>query len=168
MTREIILTQGKVALVDDEDFEWLNQWKWCASRSRSKWYALRYVKMPGIKGTRFVVRMHRIILETPKDIFIDHIDMNSLNNQRNNLRFATNAENRCNVQKQSTSTSGYKGVSFHKHRGLWQARIMTKGKSIHLGYFDTAEEAATAYDEAAKKYHGEFARLNFNGENYDR
>lgn len=92
---------------------------------------------------------------------VDHIDGNKLNNTRGNLRIASNAENKMNRDKQSNNTSGYKGVSFHKKYKKWRAIIGIQGKSIHLGYFSDAVEAAKAYDDSARKYHGEFARTNF-------
>lgn len=159
--KQIPLTQGKIALVDNADFEHLNQWKYYAVRSRGKWYAAR---SPSRKlGKRKNIFMHNDIMQTPPDKEVDHIDRDGLNNQRYNLRLAVHLQNSGNRGKQSDNTSGYKGAYFHKlrHSRPWGANIGVDGTLIHLGYFYTVEEAARAYDQAAKKYFGEFANLNF-------
>ena len=157
MTRQIPLTQGKVARVSDHRFEWLNRWKWCARFQRGIWYAVRN---EGKFPFRKTILMHRAIMGvTDRKIQVDHRDGDGLNNQDDNLRVATNAENSRNRGKQKNNTSGFKGVSPYgkKHR----AYIRVDGKTIYLGSFSTAEEAARAYDAVAKKYHGPFASLNF-------
>jgi hypothetical protein len=156
--KEILLTQGKVTLVDDEDFEYLNQWKWYVKKycqnSHNTFYAARVVIEEGKHRTIF---MHREILELKAGERCDHEDQDGLNNQRYK---ATVGQNRANSK--STAISGYKGVYFDNKASTprWLARIMTNKKFLYLGSFPTKEEAALAYNQAALKYHGEFAYLN--------
>lgn len=105
--------------------------------------------------------MHRVIANTPAGVFTDHVDGDTLNNQCSNLRDATNAQNLQNRGKQQNNTSGYKGVSWHKGHGAFGATIGDDNNLRHLGYFATAEDAARAYDKAARELHGEFAITNF-------
>lgn len=151
----IPLTQGQFATVDPADFEELSQHKWCAWRHRRTWYAVRAVQRDGKSIT---IRMHNVIMGAKG---IDHIDGNGLNNTRANLRLATPGQNVFNRDKPSSNTSGYKGVHWYEARRKWQAYIQVEGKRKHLGYHPTAEEAAIAYDIAARELHGEYARLNF-------
>lgn len=145
----IPLTQGKVAIVDDEDYETLIQFTWSAHRSRNCWYA-----RTRIQGMQF--GMHELVLG---EKYVDHINRNGLDNRRENLRFCTNSQNQMNKGKQSGSYySRYKGVT--RHRSGWMVRIQVNGKRIQVGYFKVEEDAAVAYNMAALKYHGEFARLN--------
>lgn len=159
--KQIPLTKGLFALIDDEDFEWLSQIKWHAhkdSNTKDTYYA--YCKHPDKNST---LAMHRIILGiTDPAILIDHRNGNALDNQRDNLRISTHAQNMQNQKINSKNTSGFKGVGFRKDSGLWRARISVNGKRITLGHFNTAEEAAIAYNEAAEneKFYGAFARLN--------
>lgn len=147
----IPLTQGKVAIVDADDFDWLNQWKWCASEQHNRWYAHQ-----GCNGNA----MHRVILNAPCGIDVDHIDNDGLNNRRNNLRLATKQQNACNAKIRKDNVTGYKGVSFNKSRNKFQAKIVVNGKHIYLGLFDDKIYAAKIYNEAAVVFHGAFARLN--------
>lgn len=159
MTKQISLTQGLFATVDDTDFEFLNQWKWCAhTKDGKKFYAVRSgLRLPFQK----TIYMHRVIMNTPDDMDVDHRDGNGLNNTRGNLRNCTNTQNQRNREKLSNNTSGYKGVTWNKEREKWVAQIKVNGKLIRLGRFSKIEDAAHAYDQAAKKYFGEFARTNF-------
>ncbi len=152
--KQIRLTQGMVALVDDEDFEWLSRRKWFAHKIRNAWYAASH----GSDG-RFY--MHRVIMNAPTNKLVDHVDGDGLNNQKNNLRFASNAENLWNQDKHKNNTSGYKGVHFDKKSQIWIAQIRSAVGQRNIGQFSTPQEAAHAYDEAAKELHGQFAHLNF-------
>jgi hypothetical protein len=161
--KEIKLTKGKVALVDDQDFEWLSKWRWKAVKGGRKtisFYAMR-------TAYKCSISMHRAILNiTNPSLKTDHIDRNGLNNQRHNLRIATARQNSQNESLQPGCSSLYKGVSFYKATERWRAyiripNIKGRGNSLHLGYFKNEIDAAKAYDEAAIKYHLEFASLNF-------
>lgn len=152
--KEIKLTQGYVAFVDDEDFEYLNQWKWHAFNSRGILYATSYFCARNKQAYRF---MHRTIMDTPKNMVVDHIDHNGLNNQRSNLRNCTRSQNGSN--RHSSGRSGYLGVTYN---GKYiSSHIQSKGAVIHLGYCDNEIQAAKRYDAAARFFHGEFANPNF-------
>lgn len=157
MAKEIPLTRGKVAIVDDEDFEWLNQWKWYYD---STGYAVRGVWDKEVNKQR-KVRMHRVILGvTDPKIHVDHADGNPLNNTRGNLRVCTHQQNHMNERKRKNCCSQYKGVCFDKRAGKWRAYIKKDGKQIHLGLYVDEKEAARAYNDAAFFLFGEFACLN--------
>lgn len=152
--KRIPLTQGKEALVDDQDYDYLMQWKW---RVTSNGYAVWG------DGHEHLVLMHRDIAKRTYqrcEARVDHIDRDRLNNQRHNLRLATQSENGANRGPNRNNTSGFKGVFLHRHTGLWRAEICKDRKRICLGYFTDKIEAAKAYNEAALKYFGEFAYLN--------
>ena len=153
--KEIQLTQGKVALVDDEDFEYLNQRKWCARKHRNTFYA---TTSEWINKKSQNISMHRLILDGCRKQ-IDHADSNGLNNQKYNLRRCTSQENNRNRKPYLGKSSIYKGVSFSKN--IYRAQISINRKPILLGRFSLEIEAAKAYDEAAKLYFKEFAYLNF-------
>lgn len=155
--RTIPLSQGQFAIVDVEDYEWLNQWKWTAwwsSKTRS-FYAVRneYITRKNVKR----IIMSRQILNCPKGMIADHKNHDTLNNRRYNLRIATTSQNTCNSGKRRNNTSGFKGVMLHPATGKWRARIKKNYKTIDLGCFKTPEEAHEAYKLAAKDLHGEFA-----------
>lgn len=152
--KEIQLTQGQIALVDDEDFENLNQFRWCAVKIGRTFYAVRNVRIDGKKRG---VRMHCQILGGK---LIDHKDHNGLNNQKSNLRFCTASQNCMNKRKRKNCVSIYKGVCFHKQHKRWLAHIKKDGKDNHLGYFVTEIDAAKAYNIKAVELFGEFANLN--------
>ncbi len=153
--KRIPLTQGEFALVDDEDYDWLNQWKWYLT---GKGYAAR-TRLKGDGGG--IMYMHRQILGTPDGMGTDHRDEIKLNNQRSNLRVCTNDQNACNRSKTNVNTSGFKGVSWNESRKKWQASMSIDGKTTYLGRFTCIIKAAKAYDASAKKHQGEFANLNF-------
>ena len=161
--REIPLTQGKVALVDDKDFEFLNQWKWCAYQDKKNgvWYAERGTCVDRIQKT---FRMHRVILglEHGDKRLCDHINHNGLDNRQCNLRICTAKQNQFNKKSALNKTSRFKGVSWHKGNKKWRATIKINGKYKNLGSFLVEEVAALAYDMVAIREHREFAHLNFN------
>ncbi len=154
------LTYGKFAIVDAEDYEWLNRYKWHAVQEGRGWYAktLRRDGMP--------LAMHRLIAGAPKGLFVDHIDHNGLNNQKTNLRLCTNQQNQQNRKPNRGGTSKYKGVYWHKQHKKYRASICHNKKRLHLGYFKDEIDAAKAYDKKARELFGEFAYLNF-PEDYD-
>jgi len=159
--KQIPLTQGKFALVDDEDYDDLIRHKWCAEKNKGTWYAMRRRKS-GEPGTQAKVKMHRSILGlTDSSIKGDHRNGNGLDNTRANLRACSNAENARNRTLQSNSNTGYMGVYFHKASKKFRAAIKVDGRIIYIGSFGTPKDAAAARDAAAKIHHGEFARLNF-------
>ncbi len=151
------MTQGQVALVDADDLQWLTRWNWCAWKEPNSgvFYAKRADRENG-RNSCFL--MHREILGLTefKDKG-DHIDHNTLNNQRTNLRKSTHAENLRNRGKNSNNTTGFKGVIFDKDRGCFAAQVKVDGKNYFLGYFVTAEEAYKVYTEKLPDFHGEFA-----------
>jgi hypothetical protein len=154
MAKEIILTQGKVAIIDDDDFEYLNQFKWYANNN----YAVRCFTVSKNKVNRIL--MHREIMKPNKGMVIDHLDGNTLNNQKNNLRICTHAENMRNSKISINNKSGYKGVSYQENSNNYRAQIKFNNKKINIGDFIDPIDAAKAYNAAALKYHGEFANLN--------
>lgn len=156
--KEIQLTQGKVALVDDDDYEWLSQYKWYymsrGKHSNSPGYAARH-------SSKKTIYMHLAIMNAPNGIEVDHRFGDSLDNQKENLRFCTDAENSKNKHKRTESQSKYKGLCRPKNRNKWQVQVYVNGKKHHVGMFDDEIEAAKAYDAAARQYYGEFAATNF-------
>lgn len=147
--KEIVLTQGKVALVDDEDYEYLSKFKWIVSLERGRYYAVRKIPMSGGRN----VRMHRDIMNPPNGMDCDHRDHDGLNNQKYNLRVCTRSQNMQN----SKGSLAVKGAYWNRRKQYWQSAIRYNGTSIHLGCFKTQEEAAEAYRKAAVRYFGEFA-----------
>jgi HNH endonuclease len=156
---EVPLTQGKVALIDDEDAERVLVYKWCAWWNGKRWYVVAHEPGTGKNGR--TVLLHRFIMSAPRGIVVDHRNMNGLDNRRENLRLATDSQNKCNRGRQRDNKSGFKGVSWFKPAKVWIAQIKYKRVGYYLGYYKTAEAAAHAYDAAARKLHGEFARVNF-------
>lgn len=147
---KIPLSRGGYTLVDDENYEFLSQWKWYTG---TKGYIQGKIdKIP--------VLMHRVVTGCKKGELVDHRDGDKRNNQKSNLRICSNRENLRNRGKTRANKSGYKGVHWDKKGKKWNAHIMVNYKSIYLGVYSDKKEAARAYNEAALKYHGEFAKLN--------
>jgi len=155
------MAQPKYAIVDPADYKRLRGYEWFTKKGINSFYARRHLaRGKGKKET--LVYMHQEILEVPKGMVIDHINQDGMDNRSANLRAATRAQNLHNRKKSSRPCSSkYKGVSWHKSLFKWQAAIMFENKRIYLGCFNSEIDAAKAYDEAAKKYHGQFACLNF-------
>jgi hypothetical protein len=155
--RPTISPKNRYAIVDDEDYEWLSQWRWFYANG----YATRANKCKDNDGWSSV-QMHRAILNVPQNLQVDHRDHNKLNNTRANLRLCTRQQNSAYRNKTPRpTTSQYKGVTRHRATYKWQARIGTNGKQYHLGLFLSEEEAARAYDTKARELFGPFAQLNF-------
>lgn len=157
---EIPLTQGKVALVDKRDLQRVSQFKWFYDKSHTAGdgYARTWLQR---KHKRKSLRMHRFILGVEDSrTQVDHINGNTLDNRRSNLRIVSNADNAKNRRISKANTTGYKGVSYYKARGKYGAYIYSGGKNTFLGLYLTVEEAAAAYDRAAVEHHGKFARTN--------
>jgi len=156
--REIPLTKGMVTIIDDDDYELVSQYKWCVRTSeKGRYYAGRNT------GSNNVY-LHRWLLNAQFGIEVDHINGNTLDNRRSNLRLCTRVGNGRNGRKHRLyrSTSKYKGVYWSVNK--WQAQIRVGRERFNLGRFTNEEEAARAYNEAASKYYGEFARLNVIGD----
>lgn len=154
MSKRIELTNGQFAIVDDEDYEYLSQFTW----HNAVGYARRSLGYQ--KGGSKYIYMHQEIMKTPKGMVTDHINRDRLDNRRENLRICTESENARNYKRRINKSSGYTGVNFNKTTGKFQAQITLNRKNIHLGVFECKHEAARAYNEAAIKYHGEFAHQN--------
>ena len=164
--KTIKLTQGKFALVDDKDFEWLNQYKWCYVRTKQ---GRGYVRTHEHKTNKGLF-LHRVIMGNPIDKEVDHVNGDALDNRRKNLRIVTRSQNNMNRIK-IRNKHGFKGIYFQNRRykkksnrktifNHWKSSISFNGKRIKLGSFSTKEQAAHAYNLAATKYFGQFARLN--------
>jgi len=148
--KEIKLTKGFVALVDDEDYEYLNQFNWGISAYK---YACR-------AAGKLRILMHREIMCAAQGQIVDHIDGNCLNNQKVNLRLCSHTQNIRNQKRRRDNSSGFKGVSWDKRLKKWGARIQVNGKPISLGYFSDKKRAAEEYNIAAIQHFGLFAKLN--------
>lgn len=149
--KQISLTKGKYVLVDDEDFEYLNQWKWYFDR-----YAMRNEK---VNGKRRKVLIHRIIMNTPEGFETDHINGDKLDNRRANLRICTTSQNQANKKKSLNKSSVYKGVSRLKDK--WIAQVVCDKKLTFIGLFEQEYHAALAADLWNRDLYGTFAKTNF-------
>lgn len=147
----ITLSQGKRALVDSDDHKKLSSRKW--------WLGPRGRYAVSQDGRR-TIYMHQEIMPTEKGMYVDHINGNNLDNRKQNLRICEHRMNRANSSLSKNNTTGYKGVHFDSRYGTWSARIGVNNKKIHLGTFDNPKSAAIAYNNAARKYWGDFANLN--------
>lgn len=154
--KQITLTRGMFTMVDDADYDWLNQWKWHTAKHGKKFYASR---RPTKRGKS--IHMHRLIMGIPRDpnIFADHKDRDGLNNQRHNLRIANRSQN--NSNRTPMGASKFLGVFPSQSKiNPWFARINKNKKRYYLGSFPSESAAALAYNKAAIELHGEFANLN--------
>lgn len=156
--KEIPLTQGFVALIDDEDVELVSRHKWFASRHGSRVYARTNVL--DANSHRKTLPMHRLIMNPGRGLDIDHINGNGIDNRRSNLRSCSRSRNKANAAAYANNRSGFKGVYWQKDVRKWRAQIRVMGRKLHLGLFDARQEAALAYNKAAVEHFGEFARLN--------
>lgn len=152
-TRAIQLTHGKVAIVDEDDFEKLSKYRWHAVLRKQTWYAAR-------KESGICHYMHRDIIGATVGAPVDHIDGNGLNNVRSNLRMATFQQN-CYNKRSMGGKSKYKGVTYCTDTDMWRARIRKDNRTVNIGRFDSEHDAARAYDEMARQLFGEFAWVNF-------
>lgn len=160
--KEIPLSKGKVALVDDEDYDRLMAiGKWYCS---PQGYAVKNIQIGsyrrGEKKKYKRLHMHRVVINAPDNMQVDHKFGDKLDNRKKNLRLCTASQNQGNSATGKNNTSGYKGVVWHKKAGKWRGKIGIRGKSIHLGLFETAIEAAKTYNAASLEHYGGFARLN--------
>lgn len=159
--KRIPLTQGQFALVDDEDFDRINSHKWCAAldRTTNSYYAARNSPRDA-DGKQHRILMHREIMNAKHGEQVDHINHDTLDQRRSNLRLCSNSQNHANQRMPSTNKSGFKGVSLDKPTGKWKAQVRANGEKKYIGLYVTAIEAAIAYDDAALKYQGEYAYTN--------
>jgi len=159
--RRIRLTQGKYAIVDPDDYARLSRYKWHAAKGGHSFYAMRG-QWSGKLKKRLTIMMHREIIDVPDGFVPDHINHNSLDNRKANLRLATPADNARNARYPKINTSSkYRGVWYNKQTKKWRATILVNRKRKQIGCFSDEVAAAKAYDCAARKFHGDFAVLNF-------
>lgn len=156
-TRSIPLTKGFVATVDAADFDMLSHWRWYADERHGSVYAVTKVASNGLRRK---LRMHRVLALPGPSEMVDHVNGDSLDNRRANLRVCSNAENQRNRSPYLGKSSTFKGVSWHEPSGKWKASIKVLGELCYLGVFDTERDAAAAYDAAAQVAFGDFARVN--------
>lgn len=158
--KKIHIKDNIYALVDDEDFERVNAYKWCLNDrgyAVTSWHIGHY---PNGRPKQAFAKMHRFVMNLKKgDPNLDHKDLDKLNNQKDNLRFATKGQNAKNRPRHSNNKSGYKGVNLHKQSGLWRAIIRSDGKTYST-YHHNKVDAALSYNSMAIRLHGEFAKLN--------
>lgn len=147
----IELTQGKTAIIDDNDFDLVSKYKWYFNKG--------YAASSSMFSKK--IYMHRVVANPPVGFQVDHINGNKLDNRKENLRCCTVKQNTQNVRKHKDNTSGYKGVILHKPNNKYTVRIMENGKFAFFGYYSDPIEAAKVYDREAKRIFGEFASLNF-------
>jgi hypothetical protein len=161
MTKEIQLTQGFVARVDDSDFERVSQLDWCAYVNPKKRTVYAMSRVPAGKGKIRTVYLHRWIMGEPFGKLVDHKDGDGLNCQQGNLRIANAIQNGRNRKLNMNNTSGFKGVYRYKQEDKWKAMIRVNKKLVYMGLFKNIEDAARAYDQKARELFGEFASCNF-------
>ena len=154
--KKIKLPNNKLTLVDDSDYEFLNQWRW---HDYDGYVARTLYLGGGRKNARYkMVKMHRVIMANPEGYQIDHINGDKYDNRRCNLRLATNSQNQMNKKVPKNCSSGVTGVRWKKQADKWSALLIENGKRHHLGYFDTKEDAVSVRKQAEKHYFGEYAK----------
>jgi hypothetical protein len=155
----LVLPSGHVALIDESDMPTVRQFAWHALRARRTVYVQTH-GAPANGRTRSY--LHRLLLDAPPELFVDHRNQNGLDNQRSNLRLCTRGQNAANMPANPDGSSGYRGVHLYSnnHSNPWRAELRVKGKRLHLGYFSDPWAAAEAYNDAAQDLWGEFALLN--------
>jgi hypothetical protein len=164
-TCSLVTTGGDVVYFDSEDREKVYRYNWYTKKQHKNTSTPYAASVKTVGGARKLILMHQLVMDAKNGIEIDHKDGNGFNNRKSNLRSCTRSQN-CMNQKKKAGTSKYKGVSWVKRDGSFYAQIKVGGKNKFLGYFKTDEiAAARAYDSAARKYFGEFARCNFLEEN---
>jgi len=165
--KQVPLSKGYVALVDDEDYERVAQFKWCVVMPGKNVYAVRRVRRP--EGGWTSQSLHRFLLHAGAGERVGHVDGNGLNCVRANLRRVSRSESATAARRtrghgrQSNNKSGFIGVSWDSRVGKWRAQIQVDGRKKHLGHHPTPEDAARVRDRAARELHGELAVLNFAG-----
>jgi hypothetical protein len=155
MSKNIPLSNGLFAIVDDEDFERANKFRWHLSGQR---YVMRHIRKSD--GTRSCQYLARFIMNDPEGLEVDHLHGNKLDHRKSELRFCTHYQNCCNKRKYKNNTSGFKGVTWDSKCSRWRARIRVHGRLISLGRFREIKAAASAYNVASIRHHGEFGRIN--------
>ena len=158
--KTIPLSKGREAIVDDEDFDFLMQWKWHAYSSYKVWYARRFtLKSDSADGKQHPILMHRVVNKTPVGVKTDHKNGNGLDNRKTNLRNATHFENMRNRGTNRGATSDHKGVDWDSRQRKWRAQICVNNQKIFLGRFSDEADAASAYLAASAKHFGEFHHI---------
>jgi hypothetical protein len=152
-TVRVFLAKDKSSVIDSESWELVSLFPWWAINSSGRLYAISY--------QRPAILMHRLLLDCPDDLFVDHKNGDGLDNRMQNLRICTHAENMRNRKRCSNCSSRFKGVHWDSHEKKWRAKIGLDGRYVRLGRFNSETQAALAYDKAARQFHGEFARVNF-------
>ena len=156
------LSRGYETIIDAEDVRLICSDNWCVTGPGLQTgdggciYAMR---IDTTSGKRVSLRLHRVIMNAPDNLQVDHINGNGLDNRKSNLRLVTHTQNMLNQRKAKDNTSGYKGVHWNKTRGRWQATIQANGKAKYLGLFDDPAEAHEAYVAASQKFHGPYGRI---------
>lgn len=160
--KEIPLTCGLVTIVDDDVYEWASRFNWHAEKRRTGFYAVRNSARDAVTGKQKTIRLHREIMKPTRIEKVDHKFGDTLDNRRENLRIATNAENcRAHCKKRANSTSRFRGVHWNSECNRWQAQIMFGSKKFYLGLFSVEKDAAVAYDRKAVELFGQFSQPNF-------